>query len=330
MAERRRGEFAFIRERLRPLTAGAPGALDLADDAARLEVSGQTLVVTADTVVAGVHFLESDGYASAARRLLRVNLSDLAAKAATPIGYMLAVAWPQTAADADMDAFVDGLAADQKTFGLVLYGGDTTATPGPLTATATMFGAAVGASPTRGGARPGDLIYVSGTIGDSALGLRLSRGEELAGVDAQGRQFLCERYRLPIPRMALAEALAAHATAAIDLSDGLLADAGHVAEQSRVRLTIEAERLPLSPPARAWVEAQADRAAALAALATGGDDYEILCALGPGEAGAFEAAAGDVGVAVSRIGTAETGSGARLVDVAGRPIPVARAGFTHF
>jgi thiamine-monophosphate kinase len=262
-------EFETIARLLRPLTRGAPEALSLLDDAAVL--SGRPshdLVITKDALVEGVHFLPNDPLDLVARKALRVNLSDLAAKAAEPFAYFMAVCWPE---GADREAFARGLAEDGEACGLSLFGGDTTSTPGPLTVSITMLGwVPAGSMVKRSGAKPGDLLAVSGPIGDGFLGLKAARGE----IDDPQ---LADRYRLPRPRLDLRETLRT-ANAAADVSDGLLADAGHVAIASGCGVRIELEQVPLSDAARRWVESQPDTGAALLSLATGGDDYEIVCA----------------------------------------------------
>ncbi|HEX6860452.1 MAG TPA: thiamine-phosphate kinase [Caulobacteraceae bacterium] len=256
-------EFETIARLFRPLTGGAPEALDLLDDAAVLPCRpGFDLVITKDAIVEGVHFLPGDPLDLVARKLLRVNLSDLAAKAAEPYAYFLAVGWPE---GADRDAFARGLAEDGQAYGLNLLGGDTTAAPGSLFASVTMLGwVPEGRMVKRSGARPGHLLAVSGPIGDGFLGLKAARGE----LDDPA---LADRYRLPHPRTDLREPLRIHARAAADISDGLLADAGHLAEASGCRVHVDLDRMPLSPAGRRF----GDRLA----LATGGDDYEIVCAL---------------------------------------------------
>jgi len=268
-------EFEQIARLYRPLTRGAPEALELLDDAAVLAARpGMDLVLTKDAIVEGVHFLPGTPPGLIARKLLRVNLSDLAAKGAEPYGYLLAVAWPAAYGWPQRQAFAEGLKLDSDAYGLTLLGGDTTSTPGALTLSLTMLGwVPAGRMVRRAGARAGDLVMVSGTIGDGALGLAAARGE-IADPDG----FLAGRYHLPQPRVALREALHAHAHAACDVSDGLVADAGHIAEASGVGLRLDLERTPLSPPAQVWLAAQPDRRAALVRLATGGDDYEIACA----------------------------------------------------
>ena len=270
------GEFDWIARLLRPLTRGAPEALDLLDDAAVIPSRpGFDLVVTKDALVAGVHFLPDDPLDLVARKLLRVNLSDLAAKGAEPYGYFLTTAWPTGTTWADRETFVRGLEGDGETFGLTLLGGDTVSTPGPLTLTATMLGwVPQGGAILRRGARPGDLLAVSGVIGDGWLGLKAARGE----LDSPA---LADRYRLPRPRTDLIDVIRRQARAAADVSDGLLADAGHIATASGCAAHVDLHRLPVSREAADWLAGQADVVTALIDLATGGDDYEIVCALSP-------------------------------------------------
>jgi thiamine-monophosphate kinase len=267
-------EFDEIESLFRPLTGGAAGAFDLLDDAAVLPTrEGCEVVVTKDAIVEGVHFPVGEAPDLVARRLLRTNLSDLAAKAAEPFAVFLAVAWPQSFTATDRAIFASGLGEDLAAFGVPLMGGDTVRTPGPFWASLTAMGwVPAGRMVRRAGANPGDLVMVSGTIGDATLGLAAVRGEV---PDPAGD--LAARFRLPAPRLELREALRAGASAAADVSDGLVADAGHIARASGVEVRLDLGRLPLSAAAAAWVAQQPDRAAALVRLATGGDDYEVVC-----------------------------------------------------
>jgi thiamine-monophosphate kinase len=267
-------EFGEIARLFRPLTGGAPGAFDLRDDAAIVrQRPGFDLVVTKDALVEGVHVPQREAPDLIARKLLRVNLSDLAAKGAEPCGAFLAVAWPRSYTARDRERFAQGLAADLEAFGLPLLGGDTVTTPGPFTASLTAMGwVPEGRMVRRAGARPGDRVAVSGTIGDGVLGLAAVRGE----VDDPDGD-LAARYRLPTPRLDLRAALLAYATAAADISDGLVADARHVADASGVAINLDLAHLPLSRAAATWLEAQSDAADGLLRLATGGDDYEVVC-----------------------------------------------------
>ena len=309
-------EFGEIARLFRPLTFGAPGAFDLLDDAAVIPPRpGFDLVVTKDAVVEGVHVPQGEAPGLIAQKLVRVNLSDLAAKAAEPAGCLLAVAWPERYGPAEHAAFAEGLGRDLREFALPLLGGDTVVSPGPAWASLTAMGwVPQGRTVRRAGARPGDTVWVSGTIGDGVLGLAAARGE-IADPDG----FLLERYRRPTPRLDLRDPLRAFATAAADVSDGLVADAGHVAEASGVRLVLDLDRMPLSAPARAWLADQPDRDAALVKLATGGDDYEIVCTATPGAAlPGFTA-----------IGAAAEGSGLE-VTVSGRRLETGPGGWRHF
>jgi thiamine-monophosphate kinase len=320
-------EFAEIARLYRPLTAGSPEALGLMDDVAVLPSRpGHDLVLTKDAMVEGVHFLPGEPLDVVARKLLRTNLSDLAAKAAEPHGYLLAVAWPRgTPLEAKMQ-FASGLAEDQRRFCARLLGGDTVSTAGPLVASLTLLGwTPAGVLVRRSGARPGHLVLVSGAIGDAGLGLELLQ----AGGDfsADGLA-LIERHRLPTPRLELRAPLRRFASAAADVSDGLVADAGHIAAASGCALTIELEALPLSEAAARWLEGQSDPIAGRVALATAGDDYEIVCTADPADAPAFIAAASEAGVRMTAIGVVSEGRGVS-VRQHGISVPIARAGWTH-
>jgi thiamine-monophosphate kinase len=321
-------EFDWIDRCLRPLARDTPEAFDLLDDAAAVPARpGFDLVVSADAIVEGVHFRPDDPPDLIARKLLRVNLSDLAAKGALPYAYMLTVAWPSRFGWSQRRAFAEGLGVDQAVFGLKLLGGDTTATPGPLTASATIFGwVPSGAMVRRAAASIGDVVLVSGTIGDGWLGLAACAGS--TGLDPQLEAWLANRYRLPQPRTGLSEALRAHAHAAADVSDGLIADAGRIARASGVRLALDLDRLPLSPATRAWLSSQPDEAAARVDLAAGGDDYEIVCTAPAGQAQRLIEEAGAAGVAVTEIGVVEAGEGT-TVRVGGAERPIVRAGWRH-
>jgi thiamine-monophosphate kinase len=322
-------EFDSIDRLFRPLAAGAPEARGLLDDAAVVPSRpGHDLVITKDALVEGVHFLPIDPLDLVARKLLRVNLSDLAAKGAEPYGYFLAACWPPRCGWAEREAFAEGLKQDQEHYGLKLFGGDTTSTPGPLTLSVTALGwVPQGRAVARAGARPGDLLLVSGTIGDGWLGLQAARGDlghlEFARVEALER-----RYHLPEPRTALARLIREHAAAAADVSDGLIADASHIAEASGLAVEVRLELLPLSRAAKAWLEHRVDPVASLADLATGGDDYEIACAVRPDRVEAFVRAADKAGVHLAPVGRFTEGEGARAT-FEGKPVPLQRTGWRH-
>jgi len=285
---------------------------------------GEELVVTADALVEGVHFLADDPPDLIARKLLRCNLSDLAAMAARPVAYVMTMALPKRCDDGWVERFALGLSADQAEFGIVLLGGDSVSTPGPITLSLTAFGrVAAGRAVRRSGARPGDLLYVSGTIGDGALGL-LAATDRLNGADAADRSWLADRYRLPRPRTGLGPLLAGLASAMMDISDGLVGDLDHIAETSGVAAVIEAASVPLSPAAASVLALDP---ALLELVLTGGDDYELLFTAPPGADVAQASAA--AGVPVARIGRIEAGQGVRVVDRAGNEIALAQRGFRH-
>ncbi|HEX2478521.1 MAG TPA: thiamine-phosphate kinase [Geminicoccaceae bacterium] len=316
------GEFEFIARRLRPL-ATAHGALALTDDAALLDPSpGRQLVLAKDAMVAGVHFLPADPPGQIAQKLLRVNLSDLAAMGAAPLGYLLALARPKEITDGWLAEFCAGLAADNAAFEIALLGGDTVSTPGPLTLSLTAIGEVPrGAALLRGGARAGDDVWVSGTLGDAALGLEALQGK--LAVAEPARAFLIERYRLPQPRLALGEALRGIASAAIDVSDGLVADLGHVLDVSGVGAELRADALPLSAAAR---DLPGARDAALA----GGDDYELLFTAAPEREAGIAALARQLAIPLARIGAIRVGSDLRIFDASGRAIVPPSKGWQHF
>jgi len=311
-------EFALIARHFRQLAG--PGSRDLQDDAAVLAPPpGRELVLTCDAMVAGVHFLADDPPDLVGRKLLRVNLSDLAAKGAVPLGYLITVSTPRDTPDAWYAGFADGLRQDQLAYGITLLGGDTTSTPGPISLSLTAIGhVAPGQAPQRAGAAAGDGIWVTGTIGDGALGLAVARGR-LA--DPSGH--LLARYRLPQPRIGLA--IGGIASAGMDVSDGLVQDLGHICRASHLAADIDATAVPLSEPARAagpdW----------LVACLTGGDDYELLLAIPPAQEPALRRAAQAAGVAVARIGAFRPGAPEVAVHGDdGRNLSIAKGGWSHF
>jgi thiamine-monophosphate kinase len=326
------GEFGRIERFFRPLTRDFPGALDLTDDAAILSVpAGLDLVVTTDAIVAGVHFLPDDPPGDIARKALRVNLSDLAAKGARPLAYTLTLALGREIDDGWVAAFADGLAGDQSDYGIALAGGDSVSTTGPIWASITAFGlVAAGRMVRRGGAKPGDVVLVTGTIGDAALGLAVAQGR-LTAADGD-RAVLLDRYRLPRPRTHLAQSIAAHANAALDVSDGLAADFGHLCQASKVRGRIEIAHIPLSAAARNAIDADETR---MRDVLGGGDDYEVLMTARPESMPALAAAAAQAGIALTEIGCIVSGENGgsvgetTFIDAAGREFPIEKAGWTH-
>lgn len=327
MATRRPGEFALIERYFRPLAAD-PGAFALTDDAAVYRPRpGEELVLTTDLVAAGIHFFADDPPELIARKALRVNLSDLAAKGAEPVGYLLALALPGDWTEPWIRRFAAGLAADQKTYGISLLGGDTSRASGGLTIAVTAVGRVPrGTMPRRAGAKPGDAVFVSGTIGDGALGLRVRSGTLTA--NPRAAKFLRNRYLVPEPRLALGPVLRRYATSAMDVSDGLVGDLAHICEVSGVTAVVEADSVPRSPAGRAALAADP---ALLSVILNGGDDYEILATVPSKSAAAYIAAAADAGVPVTRIGKIVAGKGdPSVVDGAGKRVVMASASHTHF
>lgn len=309
-------EFALIAKYFRPLAGD--GSLSLTDDAAVFSPpAGRELVVSADAIVEGVHFLPDDPPETLGRKLLRVNLSDLAAMGAVPLHYVLTVSLPRTISASWLEAFAAGLAQDQAEFGIRLIGGDTTSSPGPIFLSATVMGhVAPGQALRRQGARAGDGLFVTGTIGDGALGLLALRGK-IADPDGH----FANRYRLPQPRLGLS--LAGIVSAAMDVSDGLLQDAGHLCRAAGLTVQIESARVPLSPQARA--------AGLRDICLTGGDDYELLLAVPPASEAALEHECARAGIAITRIGRFLAGeTRVKLIGEQGVEQVLAMQGWSHF
>ncbi len=323
-------EFGLIARYLAPL-ATHPGADGLRDDVAvlALETLRGDLVITTDAVVSGVHFLDHEDPALVAERVLRANLSDLAAKGARPIGYQLTLAMTAAQDAGWMEAFTSGLRANQQAFAWSLLGGDTVRTPGPLTLSLTAIGELCGGvAPRRGSADAGEDIWVTGWIGDGALGLAVAKGDAdflpAAAAAAAERKF-----RLPEPRVAFGMVLGAAnvATASADVSDGLVADLGHICEASGLGALIKAEAVPLSDGGRLAI---AHDPAWLARLLSGGDDYEIVFTAPASAADAIRRAGAETGVAVSRIGTTAAGRGVEVRRADGSAVPMRDGGYHHF
>jgi thiamine-monophosphate kinase len=326
------GEDELIQRTFAPLSAGFPGAFGLKDDCAVLAPpAGHDLVVTTDAVAEGVHFFSGDAARDIAWKALAVNVSDLIAKGAKPVAYLLSLSFPDEPTRAWLDEFADGLAEAQAAFGISLAGGDTDRRPGPMSATIAAFGSVPhGRMVRRAGARAGDRLFVSGTIGDSALGLalRLNHGlAETLGLDAPHVAPLLARYLRPQPPVALAPHLLEFASAAMDVSDGLLKDCGRLASVSGVSAHIEGGRVPLSVSARAVVSADPGY---FRAAVTGGDDYQVLAAIAPDRAEAFRAAALASGVDVTEIGALADGTGLSVTALDGQPLAFDGGGWDHF
>ncbi len=327
------GEFEYIRSQLAPLTEGAPGAAGLRDDGAIVELGpGEQLAVTADTLIEGRHFLKGEDPAIATRRALRTNLSDLAAMGAKPFGYTASIVWPKDDHEARAKGFVEGLKADQAIFGIRLIGGDTTSAEAPWTISITAFGRIpTGQSLRRGRAQVGDLLAVTGTLGDAGLGLDHLIGEWPTQNQAFV-EYVLQRFRLPQPRIEAGIAARGVANATIDISDGLLSEAHHLARESGLQAQIDIEALPLSAAASGWLAEQADPIAARLDLATRGDDYELLFAVPEGARDSLVAHCKRLGVPLTFIGrlTDESLGGALQVLSGDKVLNPSHLGFTQF
>ena len=324
------GEDSLIARYFKPLVTD-PGAFGLTDDAAVLRALGEDIVVTTDAIVEGVHFLSDDPPGSIAKKALRVNLSDLAAKGASPAGFVLTLALRE-ADETWLAAFARGLGEDTGAFNCPLLGGDTVSTPGPLMVSITAFGRVPrGEIIHRSGAKPGDHVVVSGTIGDASLGLDILRNGRVAAAlatDAASRNMLIGRYRVPEPRNALALAIRAHASAAMDVSDGLAGDLAKLCAASGVSAVIDIPSIPVSPAAKAVLAASA---AGIETLISGGDDYEILCAIPSDAFEEFMREARTAGIAASPIGTIVAGAAApKFLDAKGEELALTRTSYSHF
>ncbi len=321
------GEFETIQKLLMPL-AHPEWARGLWDDVAVLPSRpGHDLVLTKDAIIEGVHFLAEDPLDTVAQKLLRVNLSDLAAKGAEPFGYLLACHWSGRCGWPERQAFAAGLAADQKAFGISLLGGDTVVTPGPASFSVTLLGwTPKGRVVGRNGARPGDAVFVTGQIGDGFLGLQAARGT--LKLEPERLAALAEHYRRPMPQLGFGPVIRDMVSASLDVSDGLIADLGHIAEASGVGIEIDLEPTPLSLAGQAWFDTRVDPQAALEQLTTGGDDYEIAFTAPASDEEALRREAERRHVRLTRLGQVTAGGGV-TVRYGGQPIVMNRTGFTH-
>lgn len=329
-AGRVESEAEIIGRYLAPLAKGFPGALGLADDCATLTPPpGRDLVLNTDSLIEGVHFLAGD---VPAYKALAVNVSDLVAKGAEPLIYLLTLALTQAPERSWMTAFAADLARAQAAFGCHLAGGDTDRTPGNFTITIAAIGLVPsGRMVRRSTASPGDLVYVSGTIGDAGLGLRIARAPELSsswGLHEADVRFLLARFREPSPRLMLAPVLRDCASACLDVSDGLVKDLGHLCQASRVGASIELAKVPMSGAARRLVS---QGRASVEELVQSGEDYELLVAVPPQHAHEFEGRASAAGVAMTSIGLlVEPERGVTLRDESGHTVAAANGGWDHF
>ncbi|MFN3462845.1 MAG: thiamine-phosphate kinase [Terricaulis sp.] len=349
-------EFAVIRDLFAP-HATAAGARALRDDAAVLEAQGQ-LVVTTDTIVEGVHFLATDPIETIAMKALRVNVSDIVAKGARPSAALLNLAWSDARPSSEIAPFAEAFGRDLKFFGVSLIGGDTTSTPGPLTVSVTLFGEPLGARvPARADAQVGEDVWlIGGEIGSAWLGLQLRTGAlDLARL-RQGRDdmqaqmdsralspqmpdylklpsedfdaeaaWLMTAYLAPFVRPECASIVSKFASASMDVSDGLVADARKLADASGVALKIEINAVPFSVAAERWAFSGGD----VRKLITGGDDYVVLFTAPSELRTAIEAEEGSQALRLARIGVVEAGHGVAVVDLRGQIVAISEAGYAH-
>jgi thiamine-monophosphate kinase len=328
---RQTAEERLIERYFAPI-ARHPGALGLTDDAAFITPpAGCDLVLKTDAIVSSMHFFSDDPADLVARKALRVNLSDLAAKGATPLGFLLSLAIPAELPPRWLAEFSRGLAADAEEYACPLFGGDTDRSPGPIMISIAAFGSVpTGTMVKRSGARPGDVVMVTGTIGDAALALAHRRGRP-AGAwrpNPHEAEYLRHRYLLPYPRNALAQAVRENASAAMDVSDGLVGDLTKLCRVSNVSAHVNIADVPLSPAGQDAVVAAPEL---LEVALTGGDDYEVLLTLAPERVAPFRAAAKEVGVPARQIGTIVEGNAApEFRDAAGAVRTFAQTSFSHF
>lgn len=333
-----RGEFDTIAKYFAPLAADVPGTFGLQNDAAVLAPGpGEDLVVTLDTMVAGVHYRADEPPGVIACRLLRVNLSDLAAMGARPRGYLLSFAVTREIDENWIAAFANGLAEDQRRFALSLLGGDTVVSPGAQCISLTALGSlSKGAAMSRSAAAPGDLIFVSGTIGDGGLGLDCLEGRHDL-LDPAFRKQLVERFHLPTPRLALGQALGElnrkevetgrRGLACLDVSDGLVADLAHLTSERGLGARLDLGEIPLSPGARQLLSGDEEL---MARIVSAGDDYELLFTAEPGLGPKIASLAKASKTPVARIGEVTDGQAIELLRPDGQPLMLQRSGWRHF
>jgi thiamine-monophosphate kinase len=323
-------EFEFISEYLSGLAG--PEALELKDDTAVWNPpAGQDVILTSDTLVEGVHYPIGKFDGQIAHTLMAVNLSDLTAKGADPVGYLLNLTLSDTISPRELKDFCSGLESFQAEYGVPLWGGDTTRTTGPTVLSITMMGIVPsGTMVLRSGARPGDVLCVTGCIGEGYLGLKVQQKQIEAEFSESELSHWLDAYQTPKPPFKLRRLVRSHANAALDVSDGLIADAGHLAQASGVKLNIDLHKTPVSGPTLKWLRTQKDETAARIALATGGDDYQVLMSTAPDSFETFKQKAAELDVPITKIGTVTKGEGVDVLDADGTRIPIEKPGYTHF
>ncbi len=332
-AEQKDGESLLIKDCFLPLTQRAPEALGLTDDTALFSSPhNQSLVITKDSVVENIHFRSDDPLPTIARKALRVNLSDLAAKGARPLGYFLSLIWPDNRPLDGIKDLAEGLALDQDQYNLTLWGGDTVRSSGPLSLSITALGSVPqqGFIP-RSAAQQGDQLFMTGSLGDSGLGLKLLSGEKLTSQEGKPlsrseEDWLIQRYRLPEPRLGFLEATRPLVHAAMDISDGLFLDAFRLAKASGLSVHLDLHAVPLSGPASVWAGESPER---FKMLASCGDDYELLIAAPPDSALPLRQAAHEFDLNLKPVGSVLKGEGICVVDHRGKSVFPEKMGYEH-
>ncbi|MAZ98113.1 MAG: thiamine-phosphate kinase [Rhodospirillaceae bacterium] len=323
-------EFDRIKKYFKPLASAERGSLDLLDDAAVLPIgSDSELVISTDALVEGIHYVGDEDASLIAQKSLRTNLSDMAAMGAAPWAYTLSLILDplkKCSADQWLDSFVAGLQIDQNKYDVRLIGGDSVVGAGPTVISITIIGKLNNKGPlVRSGALQNDDIYVSGTIGDSAAGLQVIKGS-LDFLDFSDQIYLKNRYYLPQPRVALGLALVGLASAAMDVSDGLIQDMGHLCSASGLAAVINWPNVPLSPPVITLLES---KSISISAIINGGDDYELLFTAPSILRPDIEELSKKTEVSLTRIGYMTEGADVLLMDKENQLISLAGAGFKH-
>ena len=323
-------EFEFIQSQLAGLAG--PEGLDLQDDVALWSPpGGQDVVISTDTIVEGVHFPQGKFDAQLAQKLIRVNVSDIVAKGADPLGYSLSLSLNADVSSENLKSFCHGLAQDQNEYGVKLWGGDTTRTSGPNVLMINIIGTVpLGKMVSRSGAQADDILYLLGPIGDAYVGLKVLQKQSCSRLSEAESSYLAESYHVPKPPFEMRHLIRRFANAAIDVSDGLIADAGHIADASNVRLDIMLAQIPTSEAVASWLALQADALKSRIALATGGDDYTVLMSVGAQNADKLEAEANSLGYKINKIGLVSSGKDVRVLTKDGDLIPIENPGYTHF
>ncbi len=337
MSQTRPTEFELIAKYFAPLCA--KNAFGLLDDAAIISPpAGFDLVVTKDMLVSEKHFFDNDPPEAIAAKALRVNLSDLAAKGATPLGFLLGIALPANWETDWLERFAAGLGKDIDTYKCPLYGGDTVRSSGDLTLSVTAFGTVPkGKMVRRTTMQAGDNLYITGTIGDSAVGLKMRLYSKNGRWDTNFKNhqtqdhldYLLNRYLLPQPRVELSEAVLEYASACMDISDGFVGDLYKMLVTEKLKLNFPLAKIPISQAARNAILIESEL---ITTILTGGDDYELLIAVSPCSKKAFEQAATKTKTVITYVGTAEQGESALLeiLDAQGDTIEFASKSFSHF